>query len=297
MTTFADGLYQYGGQPVGNMPDGSGTTYFVDNNSGNDGNTGRSWEKAFKTLSRAQAVSDVDIARGSDRWARRNTIYFTGDRLVENLTAFPSKCDVIGVGSTDAFKQGTLQGNHTIAAGSGCRFFNVAFEPYTAADIMTLTSGAVGIEFHGCEFRATSSTVTAVSAIDSTASYGLKVIGNLFHGAFSGDVIDIGAGDVRFTEIRNNRIMGGANDGIVVTDTTTIATGYLALIADNEIYVNNVTISDGADSTFAVIGNKCVTAAAYGATSHVITVAFAAGNIVTANGATYPIPVWTDIEA
>ncbi len=27
MTTFADGLYQYGGQPVGNMPDANGATY------------------------------------------------------------------------------------------------------------------------------------------------------------------------------------------------------------------------------------------------------------------------------
>ena len=297
MTTFADGLYQYGGQPVGNMPDGSGTTYFVDNNSGNDGNTGRSWKKAFKTLSRAVTVSNVDIARGSDRWARRNAIYFAGDRLVENLTILPDKCDVIGVGSCDSFKGGAIAGTHTIASGTGTRFYNVGFEPGSSADIFTFsTAGSSGIEFHGCEFRASYSTFTAVSAIDVTNCIGLKVKNCEFRGAFSADVIDIGAGAVNHMVIDGNLIVGGANDGIVVTGTTTISGGQMATISNNEIYVNNVTISDGADSTILVVGNKCVTAGAYGATSHVITVAFAAGNIVTANGATYPIPVWTNIE-
>ena len=297
MTTVSDGLYQYGGQPVGSQPDGSGTTYFVDNNSGLDTYDGKSWAHAFKTLSRAVTVSNVDIARGSDRWARRNTIYFAGDRLVEDLTALPNKADVIGVGSCDSFKGGCIAGNHTIASGTGTRFYNMGFEPGASADIFTFsTAGSSGVEFHGCEFRATYSTFTAVSAIDVTNCVGLKLYGNEFRGEFSGDVIDIGAGAVNHMVIKDNLIVGGANDGIVVTGATTITGGQMAAIIGNQIYVNNVTISDGADSTFLVNQNICVTPAAYGATSHVITVEFAADNYVTAAGASYRIPVLTDIE-
>lgn len=298
MTTFPDQVYDLGGRPVfGGQPDGSGTTYFVDNNSGLDTNDGKSWEHALKTLSRAQVLSDLDIARGSDRWARRNTIYFAGDRLTEDLVLFPNKCDVIGVGSCDSFKGGAIVGNHVPTAGTGTRFYNMGFEPGAAADMFTFATGAVsGIEFHGCEFRATYGAYTAVSAIDTTNCFGLKVKNCEFRGAFSGDVIDIGAGAVNHMVIADNLIVGGANDGIVVTGTTTITGGQMAAIRNNDIYVNNITISDGADSTIMVVENNCVTPAAYGATSHVITVAFAADNYVTANGASYRIPVLTDIE-
>jgi len=252
------------------------------------------------SFARAVVLSNINIGSGAQRWARRNTIYLLGDRLTEDLTTLPDKCDVRSVGSTDSFKGGTIVGNHTIGSGVGTRFYGVGFEPGAAADIFTFTTaGSSGVEIHGCEFRATRGANTAVSAIDITNCIGLKLYNNEFRGAFSGDVIDIGAGAVNHMVIDGNLIVGGANDGIVVTGATTITGGQMATISNNEIYVNNVTINDGADSTILVVGNTCVTAAAYGAGSHVITVEFAGGNIVTANGATYPIPVWTvwtDIE-
>ena len=41
MTTVADGLFQYGGMPVG-MPPYTGNWYWVDPVHGSDGNSGRS---------------------------------------------------------------------------------------------------------------------------------------------------------------------------------------------------------------------------------------------------------------
>lgn len=57
MSTFADGLYQYGGQPVssGGLRFSSpwSTVYFVDGIDGNDGNKGTSPDKSFKTIQKA----------------------------------------------------------------------------------------------------------------------------------------------------------------------------------------------------------------------------------------------------
>jgi hypothetical protein len=294
MSTVSDMLYHLGGVPVGGANyDISGSTYFVDGNSGLDGNTGKSWAEAFKTLTKASTVSHADIARGPDRYARRNTIFVAGDALTENLVALPQKTDIIGVGSYNGNAMPCILGNHApVNDGVGCRIFNVQFEPVTTAPIFTLTNACWGLELRGNSFRA-SGTLVAATAIDMTAAMHVKIIGNEFLGAFTGDVIDIGAGNIDGLVIEGNRILGGADDGIVVTGTTVINAGRMGIIARNDIYVAGVTISDGADSTLVVVGNNCVTAAAYGATSHVITVAFAANNYVTANGASYLIPAQT----
>jgi len=59
MTTFADGLYQYGGQPVGSAPPptfgaaGVGKVFFVNSDTGADGNSGLQMNRALATIARA----------------------------------------------------------------------------------------------------------------------------------------------------------------------------------------------------------------------------------------------------
>ncbi len=66
MSTFGDGLYQYGGVPVGVMPTmdmfagSKGEIYFVDGTNGSDGNNGKSPSQATKTIQHA-----VDLASGT----------------------------------------------------------------------------------------------------------------------------------------------------------------------------------------------------------------------------------------
>jgi hypothetical protein len=294
MSTTQDMLYHLGGVPVGTSNrDISGSTFFVDGNSGLDGNSGKSWTEAYKTLAVAIAASHADIARGADRWARRNTIYIAGDAFEEDLVALPQKTDIIGVGSYNGNAMPCILGNHApVNAGVGCRIFNVQFEPVTADPILTLTNACWGLELHGNSFRA-SGTLVAATAIDMTAAMHVKIIGNEFLGAFTGSVIDIGAGDLDGLVIEGNRILGGAAGGIIVTGATTINASRMGIIARNDIYVAGITINDGADSTLVVVGNNCVSATTYGSGSHVITVAFAANNYVTANGASYLIPAQT----
>jgi len=283
-----------GGAVVFPNPSG-GVDYYVDGNSGADTNDGLTWATSFVTVAAAMAASHANIAASSTGWAARNRIFIKGDDFVETLVALAQKTDVIGVGSSDNYPYACIRGNHVPINGAmGCRFINVRFRPTASADLIVLASTTGGgVEFHHCLFDAHYGAFTAPSAIDSTASQYVKICDCDFLGAFSGDVIDIGAGSVLGMQITDNRISGGANDGIIVTDTTTVVQGRRGLIARNYIDVAKVTINDGEDSTFAVIDNRCISAAAYGATSHVITDAFASGNYVTGNGTMHAVPAVT----
>ena len=154
---------------------------------------------------------------------------------------------------------------------------------------MTLTGATWGAEFIGCSFRA-AGTLVAVSAIQSTGCPHLKVLNCEFIGAFTGDVIDIAAGDASSTVIRGNTIVGGANDGIVVSGVATVEGTRRGLIADNYIDVAAKTIDTRATSVFNCVNNRCISTNAVGATSYVIDPTFAAGNIVTGNDAAITVP-------
>lgn len=271
----------------------SGTVFYVDGNSGSDTATGLSWERAFKTLAVAFAASNADIARGSDRWARRNTIYIAGDSLTEDMVIFPEKTDVIGVGSYNGHEGPNILGNHAPLAGFGCRWFNVNFEPVTAAVIMTLTNACWGAEFHECTFRA-EGTLVATIGILTTGTNHLRIIKNRFLGGYTTTAISIAAGAVDDMIIDGNLILGSDAGGIMVTGTTTVTGKRKALIAHNIIYCDDVGIDDGADSTFVNVDNRIVSVAALGSGSYILTAAFSVGNYVTGNGVGIMVPKAVD---
>ena len=294
ITNFPNGISSFGVPLTGGsqLVDMSGTVYFVDGNSGSDGNDGLSWDYPKKTVAAALVVSHADIARGSDRWARRNTVFIAGDRFTENLVLGAQKTDLIGVGSCDSYKRAGIRGNHTMANNcSGMRFINIQFEPAASSDIVTQASTASGIEFWNCNFLAAFGAYTAPSAIQSTASPLLKIMHCTFEGAFSGDVIDIAAGDASGTQIVGNEIRGGANDGIVISGVATVSgISSRGLIADNYIQVAAKTIDTRAVSVFNVYNNRCISAAALGGDSYVIDPTFACGNIITGADASASVP-------
>ena len=226
LTYFPNGISSFGVPIYGATQDNSGSTYFVDGNSGSDSNEGSTWEKAFKTLARAITISNVDIARGSDRWARRNTIYLAADTTTETLVAFPNKCDVIGVGSYDSNSQPGITGNHApVNAGNwGTRWYNVWFKGVaTASPIVTLASTSGGCQFHGCTFDGGVGTLTY--AIQATASSFLKVKNCNIFGSFATGYITFGTGAALGTDIEDCTMSGTAGLGIsTVTGTTSDAT-------------------------------------------------------------------------
>ena len=258
MVNFKYGLASQGVPLYGSGQDISGSTYFVDNNSGSDSNDGATWESAFKTLAKAVTISNLDIARGSDRWARRNTIYYCADTETADLVAFPNKCDVIGVGSYDAHTKPGITGNHVpVNAGNwGTRFINIWFKATASASpIITLASTTSGCTFIGCTFDGSAGTVT--SGILATASPFLKVIDCDFFGAFATSYISFGAGEAAGTYIARNRMAGSAGIGIIVASNTTSL--YPSYVNENIIVItdDSLCIDDDSDK-FYYVNNRLI---------------------------------------
>ncbi|GAI52047.1 unnamed protein product, partial [marine sediment metagenome] len=132
------------------------------------------------------------------------------------------------------------------------------------------------MQLHNCIFIGVWHAYTPASAIDSTASPQLIISKCRFLGAFTGDVIDIGAGDISGTKIVDNEIIGGVNDGIVVSGVATIGTDSVGgamsrgLIADNKIQVADKVIDTRTVSVFNCYNNVCISGEAIGASSYVI---------------------------
>jgi hypothetical protein len=262
-TNFPNGITSFG-VPIygGGTPQGipSGSVYFVDNNSGNDSkkNAGESFDNPLKNLVTAISDSNTNIARGPDRWARRNTIYYCADTETVDLVAFPNKCDVIGVGSYDANSKPGITGNHVpVNSGNyGTRFFNVWFKaPSDASPIVTLASTSSGCQFVDCTFSATATTTIGIQA---TASPFLKVIGCRFEGAFVTSYLTFGTGEAGGTEILNNVMVDAAAKGIITGSGTT--SSWAMIVRGNYIEATTIIIDDDGDELW-ISRNDLITAA------------------------------------
>jgi len=262
-----------------------GSVYYVENNAGNDYWDGLTPETAFKTLAKAIAVSNIDIARRG-RWAKRNTIYYYADTETASLVAFPNKCDIVGQGSYDANTKPGIVGFHAPvnAANYGTRFFNVWFKGTAAANpLVTLASTSSGCQFIGCTFDAAVGTIT--SGILSTAHPFLKVIDCEFFGAFATSYISFGTGIAHSTKIEGNIMTGSAGIGIITASDTTSA--YPSVVKDNIIVItdDSLCIDDDAD-IFHCVDNRLINQGTVTAWAHHTAVAdvnadLACGNICT----------------
>jgi hypothetical protein len=145
------------GLPFGANPTGA-QDYFVDGNV-KVSEDGEHWNSPVKSLSEAIALSNISIKSGVNRWwARRNRIFCCGDQeLTENLTVFPEKCDIIGVGF-DIEPMPRITGDHTLVSGSGngkaygTRLINLGFMGGSTGETLHFATDHMGVEFHGCKF-------------------------------------------------------------------------------------------------------------------------------------------------
>jgi len=154
MTTVADGLFQYGGMPVGPgsvLSFQTGTTFFVDPVNGADGNNGKSPQRAFATLYAAHAAmtsgnNDVCVligngaASGTARLSLALAQGIDSSVTAGTLVWSKSACHLIGSGAptrvgqrariappTGTYTQATFgSGNFITVSGSGCIFANIS---------------------------------------------------------------------------------------------------------------------------------------------------------------------------
>jgi hypothetical protein len=286
-----DKILNTGGNDITPMANPSGgRDFFVDGNKAVAGN-GLSWPKAFKTLAVAIAASDTYMADSRNRaWAKRNRIFVVGDVLTENLVKFPTKCDVIGVGSYDGNVKPGISGRHLpVGEAYGTRFYNIHWKALAhASPIITLTNAASGVQFIGNTFDGTLGTMT--SAILATASPFLEVRDSDFVGTFVTSYITFGAGQAGRARIINNQMLGTAAKGIVVPGTTTAS--WAPLIKGNTILATGKPIED-ASGLFHVVNNRLMTAINIGTTTdgYSFTLALSSGNILTGlNGVAATVP-------
>lgn len=260
------------------MASQGGTIYYVDGNDGSDSYDGLSWDNPFKTLTYAFARSHANMGQRS-RLAKRNLIYCAGDAFDEDLTTFPQKTDVVGVGSYNNISKAALIGTHAVATAAqfGCRWFNFFFLDDGATANFTMTGG--GYEFHNCTFRCDAN---GTHGIAGTAPSDVKIFNCEFLQDVDGNPFDTAA--IAFTtagynlQIRDNLIYGDI--GIALTDSGTFSHG---IIDNNIVHATNVTIDDNSDDVMVTNNILISDAAATAGYAEVIDInsALAANNYLT----------------
>ncbi len=237
-----------------------GADYYVDGNTLNKVQNGKSWSTAYSTLTSAITASNISIKLSSNRWwAKRNRIFVVADALTETLTAYPTKCDIIGLGSFNGNTQAGLTGHHAPASESyGTRWYNMHFTAVATATAIHTLAGASsvgGCKFYGCTFDATAGTVT--SAILATASLGLEVVDCEFIGAFATSYISFGTGEAGRANIEGNRMSGSLGTGVALGSGATSTWGMW--LKNNDIQCAGLWVDDDAD-ILHVINNRAITA-------------------------------------
>ena len=150
MTTFSDGLFQFGGTPVPSAPlSFTGKSFWVDVVNGSDGNVGTSPSKAFSTLYAAHAAATAgnnDVvyligdgaSTGTARLSLANAQVWDSAASAGTLVWSKNATHLIGVGSPTRVGQRARiappSGTYTAAtfgsaafitvSGSGCYFSN-----------------------------------------------------------------------------------------------------------------------------------------------------------------------------
>lgn len=239
------------------------STWYVDGNTTNTTQDGKTWATAFDTLAEGLAAAHSFQSTAANRaWAKRSVVYVVGDALVEDLTAMAEKTDVIGVGQCDGQEPGArVQGNHVITSTAyiGCRWFNIAFFDADASGIIfTLPTQQGATVFDNCTFLTGASTVTGLLA---TAVTDLQVRNCKFFGSwnagFSTAAISLGAGSGNRTIIENCQISNTHATGvcILVDISRSAADSY---IRDNYLNAVGMPIDDNSDS-FYIVNNRWVT--------------------------------------
>lgn len=173
MTTYSDGLYQYGGVPA--LPnlemftrEGS-NIYFVDGADGQDGYTGKKRDRAFATIARATTVMNARISWSASPWAKRDVMVIMPGTYAENLTALPYGSVVIGLGHDVRDGQNGVKikpaTGDAVDVGSciNTSFYNIGFE---SVDTAAAFDAAVcnNVLFDNCFFTGVPEATTAVYA-------------------------------------------------------------------------------------------------------------------------------------
>jgi len=151
LSTFPDGLYQFGGSPVGPAPSviaAGGTWYWVDPANGNDNNSGLKPTEPLKLLSAAEDKCTANKHDGvfimGSATAITETASITWDKSYTHLIGLTAPT-MFGIRNRVATSTATVNPLITIS-GNGCVFQNVMFSnegsAATTAAVCAILSGS-----------------------------------------------------------------------------------------------------------------------------------------------------------
>jgi len=127
----------------GNMFDRGGRTYYVNNITGASTNGGLSWNNAMDEISTAITASEVyrQLQGTNNNDYVRNTIVVMGTATpYTSLTALPSYCDIIGIGSDPT--------------GNGAGIVRIGADSGTGEEGVIVTASVRGVNFYNIQFQA-----------------------------------------------------------------------------------------------------------------------------------------------
>ena len=285
MSTFPDGLYQYGGQPVGGQWFSPWSkVYFVDGIDGSDTHTGLQPNKAKATIAAAVALAEKDdvvyirpldyaIGHGIERYSEDVTITATNTGLnYAGTTSYPlltpSNISIIGCAKTVTpqyatrwkYATSTCLTNTTPAL----HLENLGFFAEDKLCISLLSNGTTdtqrgmdGTTIYNCDFKGGG--VTASDGLTSLAFNRCR-----FEPKYNGDVdnaltITCNTNPGTKLTIQNCEFLEGS-DGTACTDQWITLAGSITGVIIRDCYfatetpTNNALIVAG-DSCFGVIAN------------------------------------------
>lgn len=197
MTTFADGVYQYGGVPVNAPIMHVGKAWFVKPSSGSDGNSGRAPDKAFKTLAQALSAATANKDEVVYLIAESNTAASTTDYQSVALDWNKDGVHLIGVnngsfiGQRARISQGTVAaiatGLLTVSA-NNCYMANLEIFQGTPASGTTSIAMSVSGQRNVFQNMQISGMGDLTAVADVSGSRSLKISGseNLFKHCYIG---------------------------------------------------------------------------------------------------------------
>lgn len=278
MTTFADGLFQYGGMPVGmNAPFPrvaiSGRAHFVDGTNGSDGYDGRSVKRPFATI---QAAIDASVAGDTIYvFPLEMTAGATDPGSYEENLVIPATTEnlvIMGVsygrtqGGLPQVKVGatTTQAILTIRA-PGCLIANLGINGAGATgggillDDDSSTKSAFGTTIMNCHFKnckgTTATNAATGGAIQWSANGGAwqtLIKGNRFFKNV-GDVVLLGTGvSVPQDVVIEDNVFSGPAASVDCNLYLAGGSGMIGLVVRNNSFAEKPAVGSGTNAVYVV---------------------------------------------
>jgi hypothetical protein len=244
MSTFPDGLFQYGGQPVGaQFASPWSTAYFVDGVNGVDDFDGKSPVKAKKTIQSAVTAA----GRGDVIYIRPQT-YTAGTgfaRYTEQISVALAQSDLSLIGTVNSINpeygvrsRWVTTGYNLTNDGPALHVENIGFFSESATNTALLrNSDTVGSERYGANGTTFYNCVIKGGKISVQCGDGLTIRNCMFHGGGDGVTGGIIATSVGYSNpgrrLRIRECLFQASNGSVVD------TAYISINLYTEVLIDN----------------------------------------------------------